>query len=61
MNEFPSDTNEETSRSASIHDLLIRLDLAVEVLEGLDELGVDNRTQLEALVHRLERQIAESS
>jgi len=41
----------------SEHELLLRLDLATEVLEGLDELGVDNRAQVEALLARLERLI----
>ena len=43
------------------HELLLRLDLAVEVLEGLDELGVDTRAELEGLIERLERQIGETS
>jgi hypothetical protein len=44
----------------ALHDLLLQLDLATEVLEGLDELGVDNRADLEALLVRLERQIADA-
>ena len=43
----------------SVADILARLDLATEVLEGLDELGVDNRAELEALMEQLERQIAD--
>jgi hypothetical protein len=35
----------------------MRLDLAVETLENLDELGVDNRLQLQGLLSQLERQI----
>lgn len=35
----------------------MRLDLAVETLENLDELGVDNRAQLQSLLQQLERQI----
>jgi hypothetical protein len=39
--------------------LLRRLDLATEVLEGLDELGVQNRDQLLDLMDQLEQQIAD--
>jgi hypothetical protein len=41
----------------TVHELLLRMDLATEVLEGLNELGVDNRAQVEALLARLEQQI----
>ena len=51
------DASEE---SASVHALLLRLDLATEVLEGLDELGLETRTQVEELLTRLERQIADA-
>jgi hypothetical protein len=44
----------------SVHELLLRLDLATEVLEGLDELGLETRTQVEELLTQLERQIADS-
>jgi hypothetical protein len=44
-------------RAASTEALLLRLDLAVETLENLDELGVDNRAELQALLRQLERQI----
>ncbi|MBA3451255.1 MAG: hypothetical protein H0T18_08595 [Chloroflexia bacterium] len=56
MTESPSKV---TGADAPIsnHELLLRLDLAAEVLEGLDELGVDNRDQVEALVVRLERHL----
>jgi len=37
--------------------LLMRLDLAVETLENLDELGINDRAQLQALLSQLERQI----
>ncbi len=43
--------------AASTEALLLRLDLAVETLENLDELGVDNRAELQALLRQLERQI----
>jgi hypothetical protein len=44
-------------RATSTESLLMRLDLAVETLENLDELGVDNRVELQALLQQLERQI----
>jgi hypothetical protein len=50
----------DDSSPQSLHNLLMQLDLATEVLEGLDELGVDNRAELEALLVRLERQIADA-
>ncbi len=46
--------------TTSVHRLLLRLDLATEVLEGLDELGVGTRAQVEELLSDLERQIADS-
>ena len=51
---------ERHERPDAIHDLMLRLDLAMEVLEGLDELGVENRTELMSLLDRLERQVSES-
>ncbi len=45
---------------ASLHDALIRLDRATELLEGLEELGVDSRQELQDLMERLERQIDEA-
>lgn len=51
--------DETEDEPTSPHELLMRLDLAQEVLDGLDELGVDNRADVEALMQRLERQIAE--
>lgn len=44
-------------RAMSPEALLMRLDLAMETLENLDELGVDNRAELQALLQQLERQI----
>jgi hypothetical protein len=61
MSDSDAPSSTDDGRSASIHALLLRLDLAVEVLEGLDELGVQTRDEVTALVERLERQIAESS
>ncbi len=43
----------------SLHEILLRLDLATEVLEGLDELGLESRAQVEELLNLLERQIAD--
>jgi hypothetical protein len=37
----------------------LRLDLATEILEGLDELGLETRAEVEQLLVRLERQIAD--
>jgi predicted transcriptional regulator len=55
-----NDTEDANMRtSPSVNELLSRLDLATEVLEGLDELGVDNRVQLQALMDKIERQIAD--
>ena len=45
----------------SVHELLLRLDLATEVLEGLDELGLESRSQVEELLARLEAQIADAT
>ncbi len=45
----------------SVHELLLRLDLATEVLEGLDELGLETRSQVEELLSRLEAQIADAT
>ena len=57
----PSAAREGSPRDGtSVHELLLRLDLATEVLEGLDELGLDTRAEVEELLTRLERQIADS-
>lgn len=45
--------------SLSDHELLLLLDLAEEVLEGMDQLGVQTRSEIEALVATIESQIAE--
>jgi hypothetical protein len=50
---------DSTGDGSSVHELLLRLDLATEVLEGLDELGLETRAQVEELLTRLERQIAD--
>ncbi len=48
-------------RKRTEHELLLRLDLATEVLEGLDELGLETRSQVEALLIELEREVGESN
>jgi hypothetical protein len=45
----------------SVHEILLRLDLATEVLEGLDELGLESRSQVEELLIRLEAKIADAT
>jgi hypothetical protein len=60
-----SDTRESAQESpeetASVHQLLLRLDLATEVLEGLEELGLETRAEVEQLLVQLEQQIADLS
>jgi hypothetical protein len=50
----------EGAGAESVQDLLLKLDRAMETLEALDELGVESRDELEALMNRLERQIEEA-
>ena len=61
MSESPQIREDRRGDSPSVHQLLLRLDLAMEVLEGLDELGLETRAQVEELLARIERQIADSS
>jgi hypothetical protein len=61
MTESPRSANDSPGDTVSVHQLLLRLDLATEVLEGLDELGLDTRAEVEKLLTDLERQIADSS
>jgi hypothetical protein len=61
MTEVPRAREESRGESDSLHQLLLRLDLAMEVLEGMEELGVESRAQVEELLTSLERQIADSS
>jgi hypothetical protein len=61
MTDSPETGAESRGDASSVHQLLLRLDLAMEVLEGLDELGVDTRAQVEEILTHLERQIADSS
>jgi hypothetical protein len=60
MSELPKAGDDSKRDGSSIHQLLLRLDLATEVLEGLEELGLETREQVEELLTRLERQIADS-
>jgi hypothetical protein len=59
MIDTPESAQDSLRETASIHQLLLRLDLATEVLEGLDELGLETRAEVEQLLVRLERQIAD--
>ena len=59
MTDTPQSAQDAQGESASVHQLLLRLDLATEVLEGLDELGLETRAEVEQLLVRLERQIAD--
>jgi hypothetical protein len=59
MTDTPDFTQDSQGKTASVHQLLLRLDLATEVLEGLDELGLETRAEVEQLLVRLERQIAD--
>jgi hypothetical protein len=61
MNEPGRQGEEFGDRTLSDHEILLRLDLATEVLEGLDELGLESRTQVEELLARLEAQISDKS
>jgi hypothetical protein len=59
MTDRPEPVQDSPRVTASVHQLLLRLDLATEVLEGLDELGLETRAEVEQLLVRLERQIAD--
>jgi len=61
MIDSPQCAEDSRGETASVHQLLLRLDLATEVLDGLDELGLETRAEVEVLMARLERQIADSS
>ena len=61
MTDSPQGREDSQGETSSLHQLLLRLDLAMEVLEGMDELGVETRAQVEELLARTERQIADSS
>jgi hypothetical protein len=59
MTDTPLSAQDSQGETAAVHQLLLRLDLATEVLEGLDELGLETRAEVEQLLVRLERQIAD--
>jgi hypothetical protein len=61
MSDRSPSAQESQGETPSVHVLLLRLDLATEVLEGLDELGVETRAEVEQLLVHLERQIADLS
>jgi hypothetical protein len=61
MTDSPESAQRPQGDTASVHQLLLRLDLATEVLEGLEELGLETRAEVEQLLVDLERQIADSS
>lgn len=43
----------------SEHELLLMMDLAMETVESLDQLGVETKAELEALMTAIEHEIAE--
>ena len=59
MTDTPQSAENSQGETAAVHQLLLRLDLATEVLEGLEELGLETRAEVEQLLVRLERQIAD--
>ena len=61
MSEREQTAAESGNEKLSTHEMLLRMDLATEVLEGLDELGVETRSQVEELLARLEAEIADAS
>ena len=61
MSEKSTADSPATDAPRSVHQLLLQMDLATEILEGLDELGLDTRAQVEELLARLEREIADAS
>ena len=61
MSDHAADDRPAADKPRTVHELLLRMDLATEVLEGLDELGLDNRAQVEELLAELERQVGDSS
>jgi hypothetical protein len=58
--QLPQDTS-GADMPRTIHELLLRMDLATEVLEGLVELGLDTRAQVEELLANLEREIEDAT
>lgn len=61
MSDPQSKRNPRVDASLSDEKVLQLLDLATEVLEGLDELGVSTRAELLALMDRLEQLVTDES
>ena len=61
MNDERPPEDARTDKPRSEHEILLRMDLATEILEGLDELGLDTRAQVEALLADLERQLGDAT
>jgi hypothetical protein len=61
MSDPQSELNPRVDDSLSDERVLQLLDLATEVLEGLDELGVNTRAELLALMDRLEQLVTDKS
>lgn len=53
-------TNDPEDDTPTLYELLLRLDLATEVLEGLDELGLDSRSEVQELLAQLEAQVSDT-
>lgn len=49
------------TRARELEEMLTRLDLAQETLEGLDELGVTTRDELVDLMNALEAEIGDDA
>jgi hypothetical protein len=61
MSGSPLERDPQSHANLSAERLLQLLDLATEVLEGLDELGVSSRTELLELMDRLERLVSDEN
>jgi hypothetical protein len=61
MSGAPLERDLQSHANLSAERLLQLLDLATEVLEGLDELGVSSRTELLELMDRLERLVSDEN
>jgi hypothetical protein len=61
MSAKPPEDGSKAERIGSVHALLLQMDLATEVLEGLDELGLETRAQVEELLAQLEREIGDAT
>ena len=61
MSQSEKIADESGDARLSVHEILLRLDLATEVLEGLDELGLESRSEVEELLTRLEAEIGDAT